>query len=142
MASRVLGVDIGAYSVVVAVGVPGLRKLNIENVIERVIPPGEEPLEKRAYAVLAEVLFQLNVEEDDAIYTVVSGDQLFIRVVDLEFKNLKRLQMRQAIGTELESSLPVDLEDIVFAFEHIPKDTKPDEAQEILDEDPTFVGEK
>ena len=104
MASRVLGVDIGAYSVVVAVGVPGLRKLNIENVVERVIPPGDESLDKRALGVLAEMLFQLNIDEDDAIYTVISGDQLFIRVVDLEFKNLKRLQMRQAIGCLLYTS--------------------------------------
>lgn len=124
MASRVFAVDLGAWSVKLAVASPGLRGATLLNVIERLVPPGEQPAETRAKAVLASMIEELRLR-DDSGYIGVYGDQVFTQVLEFGFKNLRRAELDKAVGGELEGVVPVDLEDMVYTFEPIPLPPEP-----------------
>jgi general secretion pathway protein L len=119
MASRVFAVDLGAWSVKVVIATPGLRGAMLVNVIERVVPPGEDSVEARATRTLATLVDELRLR-DEAGYLGVDGDSVFTQIVEFGFKNLRRAELEKAVGGELESVVPVDLEDMVYAYEPIP----------------------
>lgn len=146
MASRILGVDLGAYSVKVVIANPGFRAAAPADVIERLVPPGDESHELRAARVLAQIVRE-NRLEGDTPYASVAGDQVFVHILEFPFKTLRRADLEKAVGAELEGVLPVDLEDMVYAFEPLPADVEAGAelaledplASEAGDEDPTFV---
>lgn len=119
MASRVFAVDLGAWSVKLAVASPGLRGATLLSVIERLVPPGEQSAEVRAKAVLASMIEELHLREETG-YLGVYGDQVFTQVIDFGFKNLRRAELEKAVGGELEDVVPIDLDDMVYTFEQIP----------------------
>ena len=119
MASRIFAVDLGAWSVKLVIASPGLRGATLSNVIERLVPPGDEPAEVRAKAVLAGLIGELRLRDEPG-YIGVYGDQVFTQILDFPFKNLRRAELDKAVGGELEGVVPVDLEDMVYAFEPLP----------------------
>ena len=119
MASRVFAVDLGAWSVKLAIASPGLRGASLGQVVERLVPPGDEPVEERARRTLAALIDELRLR-DDAGYVGVYGDQVFTQVLEFGFKHLRRSELDKAVGGELEGVVPVDLEDMVYCFEPIP----------------------
>lgn len=121
MASHILGIDLGAYSVKVMVVQPGLRRGAAIDFIERPVPPGDEPHEIRAAQVLGQIVKQRKLDIDSA-YAIAPGDKLFIHVLEFPFRNVKRVILESAVGGELENVLPLDLEDMVFSFETLPFD--------------------
>ncbi|HEX4421115.1 MAG TPA: pilus assembly protein PilM [Kofleriaceae bacterium] len=112
-------VDLGAWSVKLAVASPGIRGATLIQVVERLVPPGDEPAETRARSVLAGMLAELRLR-DESGYLGISGDQLFTQILEFGFKNLRRAELDKAVGGELEGVVPVDLEDMVYAFEPLP----------------------
>lgn len=116
--SRNFVVDLGAWSVKLAVAVPGLRGGTVTHVVERLVPPGEGPSTPRALAVFEQLVSELGLR-NDAMYLAVRGDQVFTQILELPFRNLRRAELEKAVGAELESVVPVDLEDMVFSFETI-----------------------
>jgi Tfp pilus assembly PilM family ATPase len=119
MASRVFAVDLGAWSVKLAIASPGLRGATLLNVVERLVPPGEQTAEVRAKAVLASMIEELRLR-DDTGYLGVYGDQVFTQIIDFGFKNLRRADLDKAVAGELEDVVPVDIDDMVYTFEQIP----------------------
>lgn len=117
--SRTFVVELGAWSIKLAVAVPGLRGGTITHVVERPLPPGEGPPAARAAFVLEELVKQLGLGHD-TMYLAMRGDQLFTQVLELPFRGLRRAELEKAVGGELESVVPVDLEDMVFSFEPLP----------------------
>ncbi len=146
MAHHILGVDLGAYSVKVALATPGFRHAAVTRVIERRVPDGDEVYEVRAGWVLAQMLREHKIDVDTPC-VAVPGDELFIHVLEFEFSSLRRSELTQVVGGELEGILPIDLEDMVYTFDVLPKDlgVRPDEGDVVEldvaldDEDPTFV---
>jgi len=120
MASRVVGIDLGAYSIKVAVAQPGFRSATISEFVERPVPPGDEPHLERATRVLGNIIREYGLAEDSH-YVAIAGDQVFIHILEFPFKNLRRADLARAVGAELEEVLPIDLEDMVYAFEPIPR---------------------
>lgn len=116
--SRNFVVDLGAWSVKLAVAVPGLRGGTVTHVVERLVPPGEGPSAPRALAVFEQLTKELGLGHD-SMYLAVRGDQVFTQILELPFRNLRRAELEKAVGAELESVVPVDLEDMVFSFEPI-----------------------
>ncbi len=143
MASRILGVDLGAYSVKVVVSNPGFRGAAVTQVIEELVPEGEEPHLVRAAGVAGRILAGYRGEED-SVYASIAGDKVFLHVLEFGFKSLRRAELESAVGAELEGVLPIDLEDMVYAFEQIPKVPTPTGTLEIVDvgdDEVTAVGD-
>ena len=153
MAHRILGVDLGAYSVKVVVAQAGFRQASVADFIERPVPAGDEPYEVRAARVLGEIVHEHKLEHDFP-YAAVPGDKLFIHVLEFPFRNLSRARLEDAVGPELEAILPIDLEDIVFGFEPLPQDMlepatdsapatpAPPLGSPLADDEPTFVQQR
>ena len=118
--SRILGIDLGAYSVKVVVATPGFRSASVVDLIERPVPPGDEPHEVRAARVLGEIVREGRFDQDSA-YASLSGDRVFIHVLEFAFKSLRRPELARAVGAELEGILPIELEDMVYTFEPLPR---------------------
>lgn len=145
MASRIVGIDLGAYSVKAVIANPGFRGAQVVDFVERRVPPGDEPAATRAARVLGEIIREKQLADDTGC-VAVPGDQLFIHVLEFSFPSLKRSELEKVVGAELEDILPVDLEDMVFSFDVVPAEVGK-EAEEpvvdlgapITDEDPTFV---
>jgi Tfp pilus assembly PilM family ATPase len=123
MATRVFAVDLGGWSVKLAVASPGIRGASLINVIERLVPPpsesNPEPVEHRQKLVLAAMIDELRLR-DETGYLGVYGDQVFTQILEFGFKNLRRAELDKAVGGELEGVVPVDLEEMVYCFEPIP----------------------
>jgi Tfp pilus assembly PilM family ATPase len=112
-------VDLGAWSVKVAVASPGIRGAALLDVREKLVPPGDEPIEQRMLAALRALVDELKLRED-AGYIGVYGDQVFTQILEFGFKNLRRSELDKAVGGELEGELPVELEEMVYCFEQLP----------------------
>src|SRR6185295_3789794 len=115
----VFAIDLGAWSVKLAIASPGIRGVTLLDVVERLVPPGDEPAETRARAVLASLVEERRLKGEQG-YIGVYGDQVFTQVVEFGFKNLRRAELDKAVGGELEGVVPVDLEDMVYTFEPLP----------------------
>jgi general secretion pathway protein L len=117
-------VDLGAWSVKLVIASPGLRGATLLHVVERLVPPGDDPAEVRAAAVLAGLINELRLKGETG-YIGVNGDQVFTQVIEFPFKNLRRAELDKAVGGELEGVVPVDLEDMVYTFEPLPLPPSP-----------------
>jgi general secretion pathway protein L len=112
-------VDLGAWSVKLVIATPGLRGATLLHVVERLVPPGDEPHEQRATAVVASLIEELRLKGETG-YIGVNGDQVFTQVIEFPFKNLRRSELDKAVGGELEGVVPVDLDEMVYTFEPLP----------------------
>jgi Tfp pilus assembly PilM family ATPase len=124
MATRVFAVDLGAWSVKLAVASPGIRGATLLQVVERLVPPAPEgdetsSADARARAVLADLVKEMRLEHENG-YIGLYGDQVFTQVLEFGFKHLRRSDLDKAVGGELEGVVPVDLEDMVYTFEQLP----------------------
>src|SRR3990172_1684466 len=115
--SGILGIDLGAYSVKVVVAQGGFRQATVVDVLERRVPPGDEPVLVRSARGPRALLRGARIEGTPLV--AVPGEKLFIHVLEFGFSNLKRGDLEKAVGSELEDLLPVELEDMVFAFDQI-----------------------
>ena len=123
MAHRICAVDFGAWSLKVAIADHGFRQATIADVIERPLAAPQfegEAYDQRAARTLAEISSERGLAQDTA-YFVVGGDQLFTKVLEFQFQRLGRADLEKAVGAELEGVVPIDLEDMVYAFEPLPK---------------------
>ena len=64
MATRTFAVDLGAWSVKLAIASPGIRGATLLNVVERMVPPGDEPIEDRMRQALAAVIEELRLGDE------------------------------------------------------------------------------
>jgi len=119
MATRTFAVDLGAWSVKLAIASPGIRGATLLGVHERMVPVSDEPLENRMRQALVAMIDELRLREETG-YIGVYGDQVFTQVLEFGFKALRRSELDKAVGGELEGVVPVDLEDMVYCFEQIP----------------------
>jgi Tfp pilus assembly PilM family ATPase len=119
MATRTFAVDLGAWSVKLAIASSGIRGATLLDVVERMVPMGDEPLEDRIKQALVALIEEMRLR-DETGYLGVYGDQVFTQVLEFGFKHLRRSELDKAVGGELEGVVPVDLEDMVYCFEQIP----------------------
>lgn len=119
MATRMFTVDLGAWSVKLAIASPGIRGAMLLHVVERMVPQTDEPVEHRVKQALTSLVDELRLREETG-YIGVYGDQVFTQVLEFGFKSLRRSELDKAVGGELEGVVPVDLEDMVYCFEQIP----------------------
>jgi general secretion pathway protein L len=110
MAHTVCGIDLGTYSVKLALLEAGFRATTLRGLDEIAVPPGEAPLIERQMQAVREALAQLGSEVTP--YLAIPGDQLSVRVLDLPFSEARKID--QVVGYELESQIVNPIEDVVF----------------------------
>jgi Tfp pilus assembly PilM family ATPase len=120
MAHTVCGIDLGAYSVKIALFDVGFRSSVLRGLEEIVVPPGDAPLLDRQLDVAREAMAQFGGVV--TAYFALPGDQLSVRVLDLPFTDPRKIE--QVVGYELESQIVNAIEDVVF--DHLVVSERPD----------------
>jgi len=110
MAHTVCGIDLGTYSVKLALLEAGFRATRLRGLDEIAVPPGDAPLIERQMQAVREALSQLGSEVTP--YLAIPGDQLSVRVLELPFSEARKIE--QVVGYELESQIVNPIEDVVF----------------------------
>ncbi|HVY36751.1 MAG TPA: pilus assembly protein PilM [Polyangia bacterium] len=112
MAHTVCGIDLGTYSVKLALLEAGFRQTTLRGLDEIMVPPGDAPLLERQMQAAREALSHLGGEVTP--YVAIPGDQLSVRVLDLPFSEARKID--QVVGYELESQIVSPIEDVVFDY--------------------------
>ena len=106
--ARLVGIDIRATHVRVALLQTGYRKLEL-------LGCREAPLENpRALEEALQVVALPLVQQGEHLATSVSGDQLFIR--DIELPATAAKQLSDVVPFEIEAQVPVDIEELCFDY--------------------------
>ncbi|MBI4509992.1 MAG: pilus assembly protein PilM [Deltaproteobacteria bacterium] len=135
MAHKILGVELGAYSIKVVVVTAGIRSSAVTDFFEVPVPPGEEPADERAARALAQLIKEQGLEHDIP-HAALPGDTISLRVLDFGFTGLRRADLGKAVGAELEGQLPHDLDELVYDFDTLPQ---VQQAAALPEADPVFV---
>ena len=120
MATRVFAVDLGAWSVKLAIASPGIRGATLLNVVERLVPPRRRAASSSARRrALASLDRRAAAARRDRLHRRLRRPGVHpgprVRVQEPAPRELDK-----AVGGELEGVVPVDLEDMVYTFEPIP----------------------
>jgi general secretion pathway protein L len=122
MAHGILGIDLGAWSVKVAVLQAGFKRTQLMAYHERRLPPPtprpagepEESLASRAGVALEGLLAEQRLESEFT-FVALPGDQSVLRLLSFPFADAK--QIAQTVSYEFEGQIPYDLGDLVFGHE-------------------------
>jgi general secretion pathway protein L len=110
MAHTVCGIDLGTYTVKLALLEAGFRATTLRGLDEILVPAGDAPLIDRQMQAAREALSHLGAEVTP--YFAIPGDQLSVRVLELPFSEARKID--QVVGYELESQIVHPIEDVVF----------------------------
>jgi Tfp pilus assembly PilM family ATPase len=114
--SRTFAVDLGAWSVKVAIASAGSATPPSARWSSASCRPATSRTSSAPRRVLAGIVREHKLDHDTG-YLAVGGAQVFVHVLEFGFKSLRRADLDKAVGAELEGVVPVDLEDLVYAFE-------------------------
>ncbi|MCB9652588.1 MAG: pilus assembly protein PilM [Deltaproteobacteria bacterium] len=121
MPQRILGVDIGSWSVKGVLVETAFRTFNVVAAKEIPLPPETEDstLTSRRIEALRAVTEDLRA---DVVVAGYPGDAAVMRFVSLPYADARRID--QTIAGELEDLLPYELDDAVFSHELLTKDAE------------------
>ncbi|MEO6953058.1 MAG: hypothetical protein ABI321_14755, partial [Polyangia bacterium] len=113
MAQRILGVDLGAYTVKIVELETGFRQSKVRLLREQGLVdalPDEDPEGlPRRLRTLRHMVDQL--EEQPDVVALALGDELTVRIIDVPFQDARKID--QVIGFELEPQILGDLDGLV-----------------------------
>lgn len=114
MAQRILGIDIGSYSVKVTQINRFLRDFELINYYEQVINPGTRLTYEESVAAALQALAEKNNLTADIVAVGLPAHHLSCRVIELPFTNIKKIE--QTIDYELEAHIPVPLDELLVDY--------------------------
>lgn len=132
MSEIVFAVEVTSRAVCVALGTQGLRGAKIERLVVRDLPLPPPPaaatvtadadaeLQARARPVLSSLIAELGLRGHAGAFVVPDRD-VFTRLLTFPFAPLRRAEMSAAVGGELEGLLPLELDELVFSFDVLPR---------------------
>lgn len=115
MAQRILGIDIGSYSIKISELTRSLREFELTGYFEQIISASSRLTHEEATAAaLRSVVEKHGMTDADLISVNLPGHQVSCRILSLPFGNLKKID--QTIDFELEGQLPVNIEDLLIDY--------------------------
>lgn len=112
MPQRILGIDIGSWSVKAVVVESSFRGFKVEEVHEVPIGTGDEDSKVDRQVAALELLLQQSTLRADTTVAALPGEDATTRFVELPFSDQKKIDA--TIGGELADVLPFDLMDAVY----------------------------
>jgi len=110
MAQRMLGIDLGAHSVKVALGDLGFRSMRLLQLDTLPVPAGAGSQLERSLSALDQ--FEHPSEAIDLVALGVPGDEVLLRVFDIPFSDPRKAAA--VVAGELADDIPWEMEDVVF----------------------------
>lgn len=119
MPQRILGIDVGSWSVKAVVAETAFRSLKVIDAQEVPVEAGEpETLAERRAAAL-ELLLANPLLKSDVAVACMPGEGVATRLLELPFADQKRVD--QVIGGELADVIPFDIDDAVYDHQLVDK---------------------
>lgn len=114
MGQRIIGLDVGSWSIKAVVLDSSLRRSTIVDFHEHHVPadPMGEPVEGGVEASIAATLKDL---DPDSIVAAVPGGQVLIREIALPVSDDKRI--RSILGFQLETVLPRPVDEVIYDYQ-------------------------
>jgi len=112
---RVIGLDIGSYSIKAVEIVNTFNSYEIINFYENVIPQIDKVDADVIIPACMEQLFQENNLQVDRIVTAMPGQYISSRIMSFQFHDLRRVGM--AIMAEIEDYVPFDMDDMIVDYQ-------------------------
>ena len=109
---RVIGLDIGSYSVKAVEIVNTFKSYEIANFYENVIPQIDEVPPDAVIPSSMEQLFKENKLEADRIITAMPGQYISSRILSFNFSDVKKIET--AIYAEIEDIVPFNLDEMII----------------------------
>ena len=110
--ATLVGIDLGAHTVKVAVMEGRLGKVQLKDYRVRALPRGDDDPRQAAIAALSGLLSELGLEDTVTYAIGVPGQGVSVRSVNLPFSAADRIE--KTLAFELEGYVPFDLEDFVL----------------------------
>lgn len=110
--ATLVGIDLGAHTVKVAVMEGRLGKVQLKDYRVRALAHGEEEPGEAAIAALSGLLGELGLEDTVTYAIGAPGQNVSVRSVSLPFAAADRIQ--KTLAFELEGYVPFDLDDFVL----------------------------
>lgn len=114
MAQRILGIDIGSYSVKITELSRFLRDFELVHYYEQVINPSTRLTYEESVAAALQTIVEKNDLAADVIAVSLPAHHLSCRVIELPFTNIKKIE--QTIDYELEAHIPVPLDELLVDY--------------------------
>ena len=118
MPQRILGLDVGTWSVKGVVLEDRFRTFRLLGCSEVRVAPGDEPLAERQTEAIRE-LMAAEPEKVDAIVTGLPAERATVRFVNLPYADTRKVD--QTIGGELADVVPFDIDESVSSHEILAK---------------------
>ena len=109
---RVIGLDIGSYSIKAVEIVRTVKSYEIANFYENVIPHVEELDPDIVIPSCMEQLFHENELKADRIITAMPGQYISSRIMSFSFADPRKIEA--AIMSELEDAVPFNMDDMII----------------------------
>lgn len=120
--ATLVGIDLGAHTVKVAVMEGRLGKVQLKDYRVRALPHGDtDEADDPAVAALAGLLGELGLEDTVTYAIGLPGQAVSVRSVRLPFSAADRIE--KTLGFELEGYVPFDLDDFILDHRIHPDDT-------------------
>ncbi|MBM4252234.1 MAG: hypothetical protein FJ146_09705 [Deltaproteobacteria bacterium] len=109
---RIIGLDIGSYSIKAVEIVNTFKSYEIANFYENIIPHVEDLDPDMVIPSCMEQLFQQNDLQADRIITAMPGQYISSRVMSFSFSDPRKIEA--AIMAELEDAVPFNMDDMII----------------------------
>lgn len=115
MPQKILGIDLGSYSIKVAEMERSFRTFSLVGFYEQPVVSYETLGKEGSMAQALVKLFEEYNLSGDLVYTALPGQVTSVRVIDLPFADSKKVD--QTIEFELENYLPLPLEELLIDYQ-------------------------
>lgn len=109
---KIIGLDIGSYSIKAVEIINTLKSYEIANFYEAIIPVGDDMDPDIVVPECMQQLFRDNALDADRILTAMPGQYISSRVLPFNFSDPRKIQ--SAIFSEVEDVVPFDLDDMII----------------------------
>lgn len=114
MPQRILGLDIGSYSVKVAEVTRGIKSFELVHFYEKPVQYNDVLTPEQSLTAAIQAVLEDNNLTWDEIICAMPGEKFATRLITMPFGNVKKID--QTVEFEIENYIPFDLEDVVFDY--------------------------
>jgi general secretion pathway protein L len=114
MPQRIIGLDIGSYSIKVAEIVRGLRSFELVHFYEKPVQYNDVLTKEESLTAAIQSVLEDNALQWDDVVCALPGERGASRLITLPFGNARKID--QTVEFEIEEYLPFELDDVVFDY--------------------------
>lgn len=114
MPQRILGLDVGSYSIKVAELTRGFKSFELIHFYERPVQYNEVLTKEESLTAAIQAVLEDNALEWDEIVAAIPGDRVATRLITMPFGNMRKID--QTVEFEIENYIPFELDEVVFDY--------------------------